>query len=106
MARILAIDAGTTGVRAIVFAADGSRLGSAYREIAMHYPRPGWAEQDLAEIWAKTQVVVAEALGQARLRPSQIDAIGITNQRSSIAAWDSRDQRPLSALVSLTLGAG
>lgn len=100
MARVLAIDAGTTGVRAIVFAADGSRLGSSYREITMYYPRPGWAEQDLAEVWEKTQSVISEALGEAQLSPSAIVAIGIANQRSSIGAWDARDLRPLSALVS------
>jgi len=100
MARVLAIDAGTTGVRAIIFAGDGSKLGHAYREIRMFYPRPGWAEQGLAEIWHKTQAVVSEVLLQAQLAPSAIDAIGITNQRSSIAAWEARDLRPLSQLVS------
>ena len=100
MARILAIDAGTTGVRAIIFATDGTRLGSAYREIGMRYPRLGWAEQDLGEIWTKTQTVVAEAIRQARLSARAIDAVGLTNQRSSIGAWDARGLRPLSALVS------
>jgi glycerol kinase len=100
MAPVLAIDAGTTGVRAIVFAADGSRLGSGYREIGTRYPRPGWVEQDLGDIWLKTQAVVSEALGRARLRPGEIDAIGVTNQRSSIAAWNARELRPLSPLVS------
>lgn len=100
MTRILAIDAGTTGVRAIVFAGDGSRLASAYREIVMHYPCPGWAEQDLGEVWAKTQAVMSEAISRAGMRPSAIDGIAITNQRSSIAAWDARHLQPLSPLIS------
>jgi glycerol kinase len=98
--RILAIDAGTTGVRAIVFGPNGSRLGSAYREIEMRYPRPGWVEQDLSEIWEKTWDVVAGALRAASLSPHDLAAIGITNQRSSIAAWDERDMAPLSPMVS------
>jgi len=100
MAPVLAIDAGTTGVRAIVFEQDGSRVGSAYREIDTRYPRAGWVEQDLADIWVKTQCVISSALQEARMRPAEILAIGITNQRSSIAAWDAKGLRPLSPLLS------
>jgi glycerol kinase len=100
MARILAIDAGTTGVRAIVFAGDGARLASAYREIVIRYPRPGWAEQDLGELWAKTQAVMSEAMSRAGMYPSAFDGIAITNQRSSVAAWDARHLQPLSPLIS------
>jgi glycerol kinase len=100
MAPVLAIDAGTTGVRAIVFSLDGARLGSAYREIDTRYPRAGWVEQDLTDIWGKTQSVISSALQEARLRPTAILSIGITNQRSSIAAWDVRGLRPLSPLLS------
>lgn len=66
----------------------------------MRYPRPGWAEQDLSEVWTKTQAVISEALRGARLGSSAISAIGIANQRSSIAAWDARDLRPFSPLIS------
>jgi glycerol kinase len=100
MTPVLAIDAGTTGVRAIVFTTDGARLGSAYREIATHYPRPGWVEQDLLDIWTKTQSAIASALEVSRLRPAAIQAIGVANQRSSVAAWDARALRPLSSLLS------
>lgn len=101
MSRILAIDAGTTGVRAIVFGPDaGERLGSAYRELRMSYPRPGGVEQDLADIWKKTCEVIREALRAAGVAPREVAAVGIANQRSSIAAWDARHGRPLSPLVS------
>jgi glycerol kinase len=98
--RILAIDAGTTGVRAIVFDQRGTRLGSGYRELAMTYPRPGWAEQNPAEIWHSTRAVIADALGDARLAPHEVNAVGITNQRSSVMTWDARTLSPLSAMLS------
>jgi glycerol kinase len=98
---VLAIDAGTTGVRAIVFGSRrGERLGSAYREVRMAYPRPGWVEQDLEEIWNKTREVIAEALRGSTSAARDVAAIGITNQRSSIAAWDAHDGRALSPLIS------
>ena len=100
MVRILAIDAGTTGVRAIVFDDRGARLGSGYEELAMRYPRPGWAEQDAAEIWRATERVIARALTAAGVAPGEIDAIGVTNQRSSIVGWDARTLAPLSAMIS------
>jgi glycerol kinase len=98
--RILAIDAGTTGVRAIVFDESGARQGSGYRELAMTYPRPGWAEQNPEEIWRGTCGVIAEALSSARLSAHDVDAVGITNQRSSVMAWDARTLSPLSAMLS------
>ena len=100
MTRILAIDAGTTGVRAIVFDERGRRLGSDYVELSMHYPRPGWAEQDATEIWRATQSVIAGALHDAGIAPGQIETLGVTNQRSSIVAWDARTLAPLPPMIS------
>ena len=68
MSKILAIDAGTTGVRAIVFDEHGRRMGGGYEELVMRYPQPGWAEQDPAEIWRATQAVIGEALRRAGIR--------------------------------------
>jgi glycerol kinase len=89
---IVAIDEGTTGVRA--FSVDGSgRPGpAAYTEITQHFPRPGWVEHDPTEIWDATQRVLAEVV--ARL-DGPVAAIGITDQRETIVAWDARDGRPL-----------
>ena len=91
MAVVIAIDAGTTGVRAFAVDESGTRLGYRYREFTQHFPRPGWVEHDAAEIW---QAVVGSAteliadLGQA------VAAIGITDQRETIVAWDRRTGEP------------
>lgn len=100
MARfVMGIDAGTTGVRALLLDEAGAAVSTAYREIRSHYPRPQWMEQDPAEIWASTRAVMAEALAAAGAKPSDVAAIGVTNQRSSIVAWDGPSGRPLSPML-------
>ena len=94
-AYILAVDAGTTGVRAFALGADGSQLGIAYREFTQHFPRPGWVEHDAEEIWATTEAVCAEVVA-AHGRP---DAIGITNQRETVVAWSRSTGRPLARAI-------
>ncbi|MEO5841270.1 MAG: glycerol kinase GlpK [Acidimicrobiales bacterium] len=89
---VIAIDAGTTGVRAFAVDDEGHPLASAYRELAQHYPRPGWVEHDAGEIWQLTLTVLDEV---AREIERPIAAIGITNQRETIVAWDRRTGRPL-----------
>lgn len=98
MAWIIAIDAGTTGVRAVASrfeGATGTEGGSvsAYREFTQHFPRPGWVEHDPEEIWTVTRSVLAEVvelIGTA-VTHEPVAAIGITNQRETIVAWDARD---------------
>ena len=97
---VLAIDAGTTGVRAVVYGSDGKPLGSSYRELQMLYPKSGWAEQDAEDLWRRTQAVIAEALAAADSRPADLAAVGVTNQRSSIVAWEAASLAPLSRLLS------
>jgi glycerol kinase len=97
--RYLAIDAGTTGVRAIVFGADGAQGGAAYRELRMQYPQPGWVEQDPEELWASTQAVIADALRAAHADAREIAAIGIANQRASAVAWDAKTLRALAPMI-------
>ena len=100
MARfVMGIDAGTTGVRALVFNERGHAVSTSYREIRSHYPKPQWMEQDPAEIWSSTRAVMTEALGRAAAVPSDVAALGITNQRSSIVAWDGPTRRPLSQML-------
>ncbi|RIK11134.1 MAG: glycerol kinase [Acidobacteria bacterium] len=89
---ILAIDAGTTGVRALVFNADGQMVSGSYREFPQHFPRPGWIEHDLDQIWESIEVVIAEAI--AELDANEIAAVGITNQRETACAWSRSDGRP------------
>lgn len=65
----------------------------------MHYPRPGWVEQDPSEIWTATSAVVRDALAQARIEAADLDAVGVSNQRSSIAAWDASNLAPLAPMI-------
>src|SRR5688572_27016578 len=92
---VLAIDAGTTGVRAFALGVDGTPLGYAYREFTQHFPRPGWVEHDAEEIWTTTQAVCAEVVA-AHGRP---EAIGITNQRETVVAWSRSTGRPLARAI-------
>jgi glycerol kinase len=92
---ILAIDQGTTGTTCIVFGEDGGSAGRSYREFNQHFPRPGWVEHDAAEIWEVTRAVAGEALEDAGIEASGLRAIGITNQRETVVAWDRRSGEPL-----------
>ena len=95
---ILVLDEGTTSTRAMLFASDGVLLASAQEPITQHYPQSGWVEHDPREIWDKTlacaQSVIPEAGGAAR-----IAAIGITNQRETVVAWDKATGEPLSRAI-------
>ena len=92
MTAVLAIDAGTTGITALVVADDGRVLARAYREIGQHYPRPGWVEHDAEEIFLRTVEAAREALAGSPVAPV---ALGITNQRETVVVWDRASGRPL-----------
>lgn len=97
---VIAIDQGTTSTRAIVFDASAQIVATAQREHEQIFPRAGRVEHDPAEIWANTQWVVAQALGDARLSAADIAAVGVTNQRETAIVWDRRTGRPIhNALV-------
>jgi len=85
---ILALDQGTTSSRALVFAPDGRVLGLAQREFTQHYPQPGWVEHDPREILATQFDCARGALAAAGLAPTDIVAVGITNQRETCLLWD------------------
>jgi glycerol kinase len=89
---VLAVDAGTTGVRSMAVEASGAPAAVSYRELTQHYPRPGWVEHDAAEIWGAVRSTAASVLEQL---DSGVAAIGITNQRETLVAWDRRDGSPL-----------
>ena len=93
MACVVAIDAGTTGVRALVVDEAGAVVDLAYRELTQYFPRPGWVEHDPAEIWGAVQATLAEVTG--RLGAGAVAAVGITNQRETAVAWDRRSGDPL-----------
>ena len=94
--RILVIDAGTTSTRAMVFAPEGKLLRVAQAELTQHYPRPGWVEHDAAEIWTRTLACAREAVDE---EASAIAAIGITNQRETLVAWDKANGEPLARAI-------
>ena len=97
---ILAIDQGTTGTTCLVFDREGRIAGRAYSEFEQRFPRPGWVEHDAAEIWDVTRRVGGEALDDAGASGTDLAAIGITNQRETVVAWDPRSGEPVhNALV-------
>jgi glycerol kinase len=95
-----AIDQGTTSTRFIIFDHAGRLVASAQKEHEQIYPKPGWVEHDPNEIWRRTEDVIAEAMAQRGLRPADLAAIGITNQRETTVLWNRVTGRPVSnALV-------
>lgn len=92
---ILALDQGTTSSRAIIFDRSGSVISLAQKEFTQHFPSPGWVEHNPSEIWSSQLGVAAEAVAQAGLRGTDIDAIGITNQRETTLVWDRHTGKPV-----------
>lgn len=83
---VLAIDAGTTGVTALVVDASGRIVAKGYQEFAQHFPRPGWVEHAPEEIWQATLEATREVLNS--VDADELEGIGITNQRETIVLWD------------------
>lgn len=95
---VLAIDAGTTGVTALLVSPEGSIVARGYQEFAQHFPHPGWVEHEPEEIWVATLSACRQAL--ARHGAGAVAAIGITNQRETVALWDRETLRsPRRAIV-------
>ena len=92
---ILAIDQGTTGTTCLVFDREARLAGRASREFEQHFPRPGWVEHDADEIWEVSQAVAGEALEAAGTGRGDLQAVGITNQRETVAVWDPDSGEPL-----------
>jgi glycerol kinase len=93
VAVVIAIDAGTTGVRALAFDDAGTAVAAAYQEFPQYFPRPGWVEHDPDEIWSAVCNTLARVLD--RLGGEPPTALGITNQRETVVVWDRRTGRPL-----------
>ena len=92
---ILALDQGTTSSRAILFDHQGNTCALANQEFKQYYPQPGWVEHDAEEIW-QSQVAVAEnILEEAKVKPADLAAIGITNQRETVVIWDRKTGKPI-----------
>lgn len=92
---ILAFDQGTTSSRAILFDKTGSILHVAQQEFTQIFPKSGWVEHDAMEIWGTQSGVARQVLESAGVRPDEIAAIGITNQRETTVVWDKNTGRPI-----------
>ena len=96
---VMAVDAGTTGIKVLVLDGTAEVRGQAYSEFEQHYPRPGWVEHDAEEIWSVTQSVMRAALKDASANAADLAAIGITNQRETTVVWDRGTGSPVAPAV-------
>ncbi|TCD04257.1 glycerol kinase [Pedobacter frigidisoli] len=92
---ILSLDQGTTSSRAIIFNHDGEIVAIAQREFTQIYPQAGWVEHDPLEIWSTQLSVATEVIVKAGLSATDIDSIGITNQRETTVVWDRETGKPI-----------
>lgn len=99
MSHVLALDAGTTSCRAIVFDHQGQIAAIAQREFPQYFPQPGWVEHDAVEIWTAQAEVAVEALARAHVTADRVVALGITNQRETVVLWDRRTGVPISRAI-------
>lgn len=95
MKYILALDQGTTSSRAILFGRDGNIVGVAQHEFRQIYPGVGWVEQDPYDILTSQLSSAVEVLGKARVRPRDVSALGVTNQRETTIVWNRETGRPV-----------
>ncbi len=96
---VLAIDAGTTGITALVMDGNAQIRGRGYSEFSQHYPKPGWVEHDATEIWDTTVSVMNSALSTADIGASDLAGIGITNQRETTVVWDRASGKPIANAI-------
>jgi glycerol kinase len=92
---LLALDQGTTSSRAILFNLRGEVVSVAQQEFTQHFPKPGWVEHDADEIWRTQMATARSAMRRAKLKASDIAAIGITNQRETAVIWDRETGEPV-----------
>lgn len=91
----MALDLGTTSSRVALYDANGTSLTIVAREHQQYFPQPGWVEHDAQEIWSNIRELSALALARAQLTGADIAAIGITNQRETVVAWDATTSQPV-----------
>lgn len=92
---ILAIDAGTTSSRAIIFDKDTKKIGIGQFEFTQHFPKPSWVEHDALEILQTQIKAIKAAFKQAKIHPTEIEAVGITNQRETTILWNAETGQPI-----------
>lgn len=92
---VMALDAGTTSNRCILFNEKGEMCSVAQKEFTQFFPKPGWVEHDAEEIWSTQLEVAKEAMANIGATPTDIAAIGITNQRETVIVWDQKTGKPI-----------
>ncbi|WP_272947462.1 FGGY family carbohydrate kinase, partial [Variovorax sp. JS1663] len=95
MTYLLALDQGTSSSRSIVFDHEGRIVAIAQKELTQIYPQPGWVEHDPMEIWTSQLATAREVLAKAKLKASDIHAVGITNQRETTVLWNRKTGQPV-----------
>jgi glycerol kinase len=96
---VLSIDQGTTGTTALVFDRDCRVRGRGYSEFTQHYPRPGWVEHDAEEIWRVSLGAARAALEGAGVEARELRAVGVTNQRETVVAWERATGKPVGRAI-------
>ena len=96
---VMALDAGTTSNRCILFNVKGEMCSVAQKEFTQYFPQPGWVEHDADEIWASMLGVAVEAMNKIGACAEDIAAIGITNQRETSIVWDKHTGEPISRAI-------
>jgi glycerol kinase len=96
---LIALDQGTTSSRSVLYNGRLEKIDQAQQEFPQHFPRPGWVEHDAGEIWESQWSTLRTLVERNRIDPSDIAAIGITNQRETIVAWDKRTGKPLARAI-------
>lgn len=92
---VMAIDQGTTSSRAIIFNKKGEKIANSQKEFPQIFPQAGWVEHNANQIWNSVQSVIAGAFIESSIKPGQIEAIGITNQRETTVVWDKKTGLPI-----------
>ncbi len=92
---VIALDQGTTSSRAVLFNGKGKIEGITQKEFTQHFPRPGWVEHDPMEIWDSQWEVFNQLVSKHKIKPSDIAAIGIANQRETTVVWDKNSGEPV-----------
>ena len=92
---IIALDQGTSSSRAVLFNHDGDIVDVTQQEFEQHFPKPGWVEHDANEIWSSQFRVLQMLVANNHLRPHNIAAVGITNQRETTVVWNKKTGQPV-----------
>ena len=92
---IVAIDQGTTSSRAILFNIQGKSLFKSQLEFKQYFPKNGWVEHDPIEIWNTQKKAILDVLSETNIKASELDSVGITNQRETTILWDRTTGKPV-----------